>query len=751
MGKSTGGQLGLEMRSGKISKVGSTKRIQELNGMMHAERPSVDIFRSKIFTKVYKETEGEPSIRRRYKAVAELFRSTEPIICDYERLAGWASSKIRGVQIPIERHAHWLADELDELPTRAYDPFLIADEDKEILRTEIIPYWKDKTPTAIWEKYVSKEEAQNLTMGGFADVSNYLSTYGDHFVPDIKSILEGGFKVKYELAKKCLEELDPLDHESIDKREFYKGIMDVLLSVKDFAENYAAAAEGKAKKTNEPARKEELIAMAHCLRNVPWNPATNFYEAMEVTWLMYCLIYTEEQPPALTYGRIDQFLYPYYKMGIEDGTLTPELAMEFIEELYIKTTACANFQSTAVAYYFGGYYPYPHLDVGGLNGNRQDASNDLSYLFLRAMRYVKTTGPTVCLVLHQKTPDELLSEAIKLSAEGMGHPSYFDAETMFNMLRGRAAGMDGPSRYSEKDILEGGCSIGCVEPGVAGKQYGHTDAVMINIADAAIMALTGGIKPENTDGYGAGKLISFDSGDVSQYNAFDDYLLAVEEQIKWAIHEAHRNSLIIQKNYRDYFQLPLYSVVIENGIEQGIDIGSGSAKCMVGPCMAFIGYATLVDSLAAVKKVIFEDKAYTIQDLKVAIEKNFEGYEDLRIKLQNAPHYGNDDDYVDNLAVEIWNYFAITVRKLKNIFGQYIDPAVQMVQANVGFGALTGATPNGRLAGEPLSDCMSASQQADINGPTAAARSYSKLDYPLYTNGTLLNMWLSRSELVEAD
>lgn len=747
----TGGRSGLELRSGKISKVGSTRRIQELNGMMHAHRPSVDIFRSQVYTKVFRETEGQPQIRRRYKAAAELFRTSVPVIYDHERLAGWASSRIRGVQFPVERHADWLADELDELPVRPYDPFLIDEHDKEILRSDILPYWKDKTPTALWKNYSTEEDLMNLTLGGLADVSNYISTYGDHFVPDIKSVLEGGFKAKYDLAEKMLGELDPLDPDSIDKREFYSDIMEVLLAVKTFAENYADAASERAESTEDPERKKELQKMAECLRHVPWNPARDFYEAMEVTWLIYCLIYMEEQPPALTYGRVDQFLYPYYKQGIEDGTLTPELAMEFIEELYIKTTACANFQSTGVAYYFGGYYPYPHLDVGGLDAGRHDASNDLSILFLRAMRHVKTTGPTVCLLLHQKTPDELLYEAIKLSAEGMGHPSYFDAETMYNMLRGRGSGPDGRSVYTEKEILEGGCSIGCVEPGVAGKQFGHTDAVMINIADAAILALTNGVKPEGTDGFGGGRMISFDSGDISTYETFEDYLSAVRDQITWAIHKAHSNALVIQRNYRDNFQLPLYSALVDGGIEKGIDVGSGSARCMVGPCMAFIGFATLVDSLAAVKKVIYEDKACSITELRDALNANFEGYSELREKLQSAPHYGNDDDYADSLAVEVWDHFAKTVRALKNNFGQYIDPAVQMVQANVGFGAMTGATPNGRLSGEPLSDCMSASQQADTNGPTAAARSYSKLDYPLYTNGTLLNMWLTRNELVETD
>ncbi len=748
---SSGGQLGLDLRSGKVTMVGSTRRIQQLNGMMHAKRPSVDIHRSQVYTKVFKETEGQPQIRRRYKAAAELFRTATPVIYDHEMLAGWAASVIRGVQIPIERHADWLADELDILDSRTYDPFEITEEDKEILRKDIIPYWKDKTAASYWRAYVSDEEAMNMTSSGFSDVTNYLTTYGDHFAPDIESVLKTGLKGRYETAKKQLESLDPLDPDSIDKKEFYQDIMEVLLAVKTFAENYAEAAEKKAHETADKTRAHELMDMAACIRNVPWNPAESFYEAIETTWLMYCLIYMEEQPPALTLGRADQYLWPYYEKDIREGNITPEQAMEYIEELYIKITACPYFMSSGLAYYFGGYYPYPHLDVGGLNVYRQDASNELSYLFLRAMRHVKTTGPTVSLLLHQKTSDDLLAEAVKLAAEGMGHPSFFDVETMNNMLRGRGGGPEGKSLYTEEEILKSGCTLGCVEPGVAGKQFGHTDASIVNIAYASILALTNGIKPEKTEGYGAGKRISIKTGDVEEFKTFDAYMSAVKKHIEHGIHMAHKNAIIIQRIYRDKFQLPLFSAVNSGGIEKGIDIGSGSAKCMIGPCIQFIGFATLIDSLSAVKKVVFDDQECTLNALKTAIENNFDGYDALRNKLCEVPHYGNDDDYADSLAVEIWDYFATTVKKLKNNFGNYIDPAVQMVQANVGFGALTGATPNGRLSGEPLSDCMSASQQADVKGTTAAARSYGKLNYPLYSNGTLLNMWISGTELVEAN
>ena len=748
MTESAGAKMGLEIRDGKIAKVGSTKRIQELNGMLHAERPNGDIFRARILTKIFKETEGQPQIRRRYKASAEMYKSMKPVIYDYERLAVWPASRIRGVQIAIEMHAEWLADDLDNMGIRPYDPFEISDADKRELREQIIPYWKGKTLTALWSNYVDPEESIRAQAGGFSDVVNYITSNGSHFLPDYPYLMEHGLKGQYENVLKCLDELDPNEPSSVDKKVFYQGLIDVLLGIKQMSENYAEAAAEKAKNETDPIRKAELLAMEECMRQVPWNPPRNFYEALEIVWMIFCILFMEGAGPSVTYGRFDQYMYPFYKKGLEDGSLTPELAMEYIEELYIKTTSNPWFQSTGLAYYFGGYYRYPHLDVGGLDKNRRDASNDLSYLCLKAMRFVKTTAPSVSIILHQKTPDELLLEAIKLAAEGMGHPSFFNAEALYGMLEARTGGLKGKSPYTMEQILEGGSPIGCVEPGVMCLQFGHTDYGIINVAYAPIMVLTHGIKPLGVDGMLCGELLSYDNGPISNLKTFDDFLIAVKGQIEFAIKEAHQNMIIAEKIIMEQFQLPTFTLTLRGAVEKGLDAVNGGALCNVGPTIQAIGFGTLADSVAAVKKVIYDDKKYSIEDMKKAIDSNYMGYEKLRAELLAAPKYGNDDDFVDNIAADLWSLFANTVRGLKNSRGGYCDAAIQMVQAHIGFGSMTGATPNGRLAGQPLADTMSATQQADTHGPTFAARSYGKLDYPIYSNGTLLNMWVSRSELI---
>ena len=744
-----GAALGNELRAGTVAQVGSTKRIQALNGMLHANRPNVDITRARAYTKIYKQTEGMPSLMRRYKASAEVYRTLSDNVYDHEQLVGWPTQKIRGANFAIELHAHWLAEDLPNLRERTYDPFDITDEDYRELEEELLPYWKDKTMAVQWGHYVSQREWNRGQFGGVSDVSNYLCANGSHFIPAWTDVIQHGFIKYYEKAQRLLEALDPNDPESIDKRIFYTGILEVLEAIRDWGERLSAACARRAREEKDPVRKQELENMAAMMKRVPWGPATSFHDACETAWAVCFFLFVEGAGPCITWGRFDQYMYPYYKEDIEKGILTPEKAMELIEELYVRVTSNVWFQSTQMAYIFGGYYRYPHLDVGGLDENGRDASNELSYLCLRAMRYAKTTSPAVSLLLHQKTPDSLLYEACELAAEGMGHPSFFNCEGLYSMLEHRAGGLEGYSHYTRKDILKFGSPIGCVEPGAEGLQYGHTDSGIINVAGAALMAVTNGVMPEESDNMFAGKLLTFESGAPGSFQTFEAFYDAVKAQIKYAIDEAHANLLICEKLLAEQFNLPTFTVLLEGALEKGKDATAGGAKVNVGPTMNMCGFGTMVDSVAAIKKVVFEDRAATLEEVCAACMQNFVGYEDLRTKLQAAPKYGNDDDFADAIAADLWKWFSTCTMRLKMYRGHYCDAAVQMVQSNVGYGAMTGATPNGRLAGMPLSDTMSATQQADTHGPTAAARSYGKLDFPAYTNGTLLNMWISQSELIE--
>ena len=747
--KRAGAKLGNELRSGYAAKMGSTKRVQELNGMLHSNRPNVDITRARAFTKVYRETEGLPALLRRYKAIAEVYRTLSDNVYDYEQLVGWPTKRIRGANFAVELHAHWMKDDLKNLRDRTYDPFEISDEDYKELEEDILPYWQDKTAAAQWAHYVTPEEWDRAQFGGVSDVSNYICANGSHFIPAWTDVIKHGFQKYYNEAKVLLDELDPNDPTSVDKRYFYQGIIEVCEAIKNWADRLAAACLRKAETEKDPVRKKELKDMAAMMRRVPWGPATSFHDAVETSWVVCFFLFVEGAGPSITWGRWDQYMYPYYKRDIEAGIITPESAMELIEEMYIKVTSNVWFQSTQMAYIFGGYYRYPHLDVGGLDENGRDASNELSYLCLRAMRYVKTTSPAVCLMLHQKTPDSLLREACELSVDGHGHPSFFDVETLYKMLDNRGACANMHSNYTSYDIKKYGSPIGCVEPGVEGMQYGHTDSGIINVAGCIYAAVCDGKKAKGVDGTRCGQVVTYASGAPELFDTYEKFEKVCLDQIEYAIKECHSNLIIVEKLLAEQFNLPTFTMLLDGALEKGLDATNGGAKVNIGPTIQMSGFGTAVDSMAAIKKVVYTDHEATLRDVANAIEANFVGYEELRAKLIAAPKYGNDDDFADDIACRVWSFFGDTVNHLKMYRGNYCDAAIQMVQSNVGYGAMTGATPNGRLAGQPTSDTMSASQQADTNGPLAAARSYGKLDYTKYSNGTLLNMWISQSEMME--
>ena len=747
--KRAGAKLGNELRSGYAAKMGSTKRVQELNGMLHSNRPNVDITRARAFTKVYRETEGLPALLRRYKAIAEVYRTLSDNVYDYEQLVGWPTKRIRGANFAVELHAHWMKDDLKNLRDRTYDPFEISDEDYKELEEDILPYWQDKTAAAQWAHYVTPEEWDRAQFGGVSDVSNYICANGSHFIPAWTDVIKHGFQKYYNEAKVLLDELDPNDPTSVDKRYFYQGIIEVCEAIKNWADRLAAACLRKAETEKDPVRKKELKDMASMMRRVPWGPATSFHDAVETSWVVCFFLFVEGAGPSITWGRWDQYMYPYYKRDIEAGIITPESAMELIEEMYIKVTSNVWFQSTQMAYIFGGYYRYPHLDVGGLDENGRDASNELSYLCLRAMRYVKTTSPAVCLMLHQKTPDSLLREACELSVDGHGHPSFFDVETLYKMLENRGACANMHSNYTSYDIKKYGSPIGCVEPGVEGMQYGHTDSGIINVAGCIYAAVCDGKKAKGVDGTRCGQVVTYASGAPELFDTYEKFEKVCLDQIEYAIKECHSNLIIVEKLLAEQFNLPTFTMLLDGALEKGLDATNGGAKVNIGPTIQMSGFGTAVDSMAAIKKVVYTDHEATLRDVANAIEANFVGYEELRAKLIAAPKYGNDDDFADDIACRVWSFFGDTVNHLKMYRGNYCDAAIQMVQSNVGYGAMTGATPNGRLAGQPTSDTMSASQQADTNGPLAAARSYGKLDYTKYSNGTLLNMWISQSEMME--
>lgn len=745
--KETGSKLGMEWRDGTSAEVGSTDRVKRLNKMLHSFRPFVELQRTRVFTEHFQKTEGETSLRRRYFAMARVYETLPVSIYDDEQLVGWQGARPRAENLSIEVCAHWLERELDSLEERPFDPFKITEEDKKELLENHIPYWKDKTLAYKWSKRVKVPE--KWTLSCVAGVNTYISNIGTHFTPDYKTFLSIGFRGYEQRAEAALESLDETDPANLGKRDFYEGIIAVCRAAKTLGMNYARKAEELAAGCQVPARRQELLQIAKRCEKVPYEPPANFIEALQACWFVLVMLNVEGSGPAVTLGRFDQFMYPFLEKDLKEGALSISQVLELIEEMYLKITNFVWFQPAELAHKVGGYYRFPSLDVGGLDRQGKDASNLLSYLCLRAMRYVRTTAPTVHIQIHPKTPDSLLIEGAKLTAEGMGHPSYFNLDTLYSMLRMRTAGLTGKSPYSEEEIREGAVMIGCVEPGVQGLQYGHTSSSVINLGNTMSLAMNNGVFPKGVPAWGAGTLMGAKTGDPRNFQSFEELMGAVKAQLKYQVTQCHAELLVAEKIHAEEFQLPTYTILARGTIEKGIDVVAGGAKVNIGPTHECVGIADIGDSLAAIKKLVFEDREITMDELCKALDADFEGWEPLRQKLLNAPKYGNDDDYADDLVVEILRYYAEIVSGLKCWRGHMADPGIQTVQANVIMGQFCWALPSGRKALRPLADTLSAEQHMDVNGPTCAVRSYGKIDHSVLSNGTILNMWISKSELVK--
>ena len=744
--RQVGSKTSMEWRDSSAAEVGCTERVRRLNRLLHSFRPSIDLHRTRCFTDVYKKMEGYSEKRKMYFAMAETIATLPVKIYDHERILGWQGKKPRAESFNVEMHAHWMGPELDEIPTREFDPFELSEEDKKELAEVHLPFWAPKCLAAKWAKRVPYPE--KLTGSGIADCINYIHNAGSHFLPDYRELFRIGYKGYYERARKVLKGLDPNDPVSIEKRDFYEGIMAVLKAIEKLADRYSKAAAQNAKTEKNSKRKKELDEASEVLSKVPWNPPTTFYEGLQTVWFTQMLLNVDGAGPSNSMGRFDQYMYPLYKADIEKGHLDQDSAREYLEEFYIKLTNVSWLLPTQLASYFGGYYRFQKLDVGGVDRYGNDSSNELSRIVFQAMREVHTTAPNIALLLHPKTPDDLLFEAVMLSAQGMGHPSFFNCETIWQQLMGRAAGVNGCSGYSFNDIRERGVTIGCVEPGVEGMQYGHTDSGIINLSAVLSLTLNNGVKPAKAEGWGAGLQCGPKTGDPREFKTFDEFYEAFKTQLSYAIKELHAHMIVAEKIRTEEHFKPVYTILTLGAIERGLDVEEGGAPVTVGPVTAALGTADVCNSLYNIKTLVYDKKEITMDKLQKVLDANFEGYDILRQKMRDLPKYGNDIDDVDHIAVDVLDFYACETKKLRTYLGHYMDPSIQMVQANVGFGRLTWAQPNGKKAGTPLADTISAEQQTDKDGPTAAIKTYGKLNHAAQTNGTILNMWISKSELV---
>lgn len=701
-------------------------RTKKLNEHMRGTKPGVCIERARLVTEAYRQTEGEPFVIRRAKALSYILENMTLFINEDELIAGNHASKQRWAPMYPETGA-FSRKELDLFPVREVDTLSITEEDKAYLLHEVYPYWKDKNTGDISQHYFSDDilELLNTEHKIFDPISRTRSGYG-HYIPNIQNIIRNGFVSVEEKALEYMKNLSTLDTAQRDKYLFYKAVLIVCEGVKRFAQRYSELAAGMALTEKDPRRKKELGLIAAACSIVPYLPAENYHQALQAYWFTILIDYIAQNGSAISAGRFDQYIYPYYKSDIGKGILVQEEAQELLEALWVKHSDIIKAGTYNSARNNGGFATTVHLNLSGMDRSGNDATNEFSYLCLEAEKNVFNSEPNVGIRVNTKTPDDFIYKVLEIlvQKEGGKLPLYNDdaiVQALYN---------DGVPLELARDYG----IVGCVEPTPSGNTMGITNASYFNLAKCLEITLNDGLCMLT------GKRLGLSTGDPKKFKNFDDIMKAYVQQIHYLTGLMVKTLNTIESVIAQYTPHVYSSMLIDGCMESGLDATRGGAQFnYIG--VQGVGLADAADSLAAVKRLVFDEKKISMDELLCALKSNFNDNEVLRqILINRAPKYGNDIDEVDDLAHYIADVYCGAVKKGRDFRGGTYRPGLFCLSSNVSMGRDTAALPSGRLASTPLADGgISPKHGMDTSGPTAAAKSAAKLDHLQAVNGVNFN------------
>ncbi len=713
----------------------SSTRITQFKKSYIESKPSISVQRAVAFTESHKQSEGEAVIVRRAKAFKDVCSSIPATIFDGELLVGAIGEFRKSGIICPEYSWQWVDKEMDAFESRSQDPYQIDAAAKEVLRSQVFPYWQGKSLEETFLSRINKETAKILVDTGIIDNdSKWRSAVGEVTADYQDIIFQKGFGGVKQDALAKLAQLEPITVAALEQIDFYRSAALVCEGIITLANRYAERAEELAANEADAARKKELLAIAAVCRKVPEHPPTTFHEAIQTVWFTQLGSILSENSLALNLGRFDQYMYPYYAQDIAAGTLTQEAAQELIEALWIKLSEWVWAISSNTAKFFAGYNSFQNLTLGGRTRDGRDATNELSYMCLKATENVKTHQPGLSVRIHPDSPDEFLLAVCKLIRVGTGFPAVHNDRVGSAMLL--AAGL------SPEDARDWS-NCGCVVPHF--RKVGEwTSAVSINLAAAVEFALNEGVSRVT------GEKMGLDEVPVTEFASFDAVKAAYYKQLAHLIKHSVIGSVTAQQIHAEMVPRPYLSLLVDGCMEKGVDLSRGGAKYNIGPVLTGIGVADSANSLAVIKKLVFEEKKYTLRDIAAALANNWVGYEALRQAAIACPKYGNDDDYVDSLAVEISEFYHQEIKQYKDYFGSPFNSAFMGISNYIPAGSVIGATPDGRLAQSPLTEGVSPHAGTDLTSPTAAMRSVAKINHDVHSGGTLLNIKFA-PELLASD
>ena len=708
-----------------------TKRMKEFREEVLDEKPYIDAERAILATEAYKENLNQPRVMVRAKMLEKILDHMSIYIEDKSLLAGNQATKNRNAPIFPEYTMEFVINELDQFEKRDGDVFYITEKTKEQLR-EIAPFWENNNLRARGEALLPEEVRVFMETGVFG-MEGKLNAGDAHLAVNYERILKDGLKGYEKRVKECKAALDLTDPDSIDKYCFYNAVLIVLDAVRTFANRYSVLAKKLAEKELNQERKLELLEMSRICAKVPYEPAETFQEAVQSVWFIQLILQIESNGHSLSYGRFDQYMYPYYDRDIKNGNITETEALELLTCLWIKTLTINKVRSQAHTLSSAGSPMYQNVTIAGQTTDKKDAVNDLSFLVLKSVAQTRLTQPNLTVRYHKNINKQFFDECVEVMRLGFGMPALNNDEIIIPSFMDWGVKEEDAYNYS---------AIGCVETAVPGKWgYRCTGMSYINFPRMLLCTMNNGVDLTSnkrfTKGYGY----------FTEMESYEELLKAWDKTVR----EITRYSVIVENvidkaSERDVPDV-LCSALTDDCIARGKTIKEGGAVYDFISGLQ-VGIANMADCLAAIKKLVYEEKKITRQELWDAILDDFSSPKNKKIQemlIREAPKYGNDDDYVDQLIVEAYDSYIDEIKKYPNTrynrgpIGGIRYAGTSSISANVGQGMSTMATPDGRNAFEPLAEGCSPAHNSDKNGPTAVFKSVSKLRTNKITGGVLLN------------
>ncbi|HUX57656.1 MAG TPA: formate C-acetyltransferase/glycerol dehydratase family glycyl radical enzyme [Bacteroidales bacterium] len=700
----------------KIQDLKPDRSILKLRSKTLSAKRYFSVDQAKIITRVYKENKNATVILKRSLALARSLSEIPIAIDPQELIVGNRTPDIRAGVVFPEAGLTWLLKELDTLPSRPQDPFNVRKKDAEYFKKHIEPYWRGKT----LENDIHKSFGDEIKAIERVVKINQKDHAQGHICPNVGKWLKYGPAGLVKIAS------DRLEKANNDQKDFYKSVCITLNASCQFIRRYNVLATEMIDNQSNNKHKDELKAVAHVCNNIAENPPLSFREAIQSLWFLFVVLQMESNASSFSPGRMDQYLYPFFINDLKSGKIDLNDAIKLVDALFIKFNQIVYMRNTHSAKYFAGFPIGFNITIGGQFNNGDDATNDLSYLILKAQDHIRMPQPNLTVRIHKKTSDKFLSECSRVIGLGTGMPQIVNDESIIPALE--SAGID---HVDSMDYA----LVGCVELSTQGNFLGWSDAAMFNMVKVLELTLNNGRCMIT------GEEMGLRTGNLPDYPDYIAFESAFRKQIGFFIKRMIKACEIVERNHQEHLPSPFLSAVIDNCLSDGIDVTAGGAKYNLSGIQA-IQVANIADSLAVLKKLVFDERVIEKESLLSALQENFAGNESLRqFCINHAPKYGNDIEVVDELAAKWVALFADELKQYTNLRGGAYQMGLYTVSAHVPMGQNVGATPDGRLAQTPLADGgLSPMYGRDKSGPTAVLNSVSRIPSQQAGNGTLLNM-----------